>query len=62
MDTVAFNDTFTTEYGEYVVSYEIVNAEHDPRDNGFAFYPAVAFGHSSKGYAIHLPEERISKK
>lgn len=62
VDTVAFNDTFTTEYGEYVVLYEIVNAEHNPRDNGFAFYPAVAFGHSSKGYTIHLPEERISKK
>lgn len=61
-DTITFTDTFTTEYGEYVVAYDIINGEHDPRDNGSAYYPAIAFAHSSKGYTIHLPEERVTKK
>lgn len=55
MDVVVFTDSFTTEFGMYDVSYEIIDAEHDPRDNGFAFYPTITFRHSSKGYTIQLP-------
>ena len=61
-DVITFTDKFTTEYGEYAVAYDIINAEHDPKWNGGAYYPAIAFNHSSKGYTIHLPEERVSKK
>ena len=61
-DVITFTDTFTTEYGEYVVAYDIINAEHDPKWNGGAYYPAIAFNHSPKGYTIHLPEERVSNK
>ena len=61
-DVITFTDTFTTEYGEYAVAYDIINAEHDPRENGSAYYPAIAFAHSTRGYTIHLPEERVSKK
>ena len=61
-NVITFVDHFTTEYGEYVVAYDIISDEHDPKWNGGAYYPAIAFNHSSKGYTIHLPEERMTKK
>ena len=61
-NAITFVDHFTTGYGEYAVAYDIINAEHDPKWNGGAYYPAIAFNHSSKGYTIHLPEERTTKK
>ena len=61
-DAITFVDHFTTEYGEFAVAYDIINADHDPRENNFAYYPAIDFGHSTKGYTIHLPEERMKSK